>query len=341
MIEFTSAGSFYERGRAHGQRFGQLLPEHIDTVCRCDVRWSGQIDGLLGQIERNLARCVPHQLEELRGMAAGSGVELDELLRLSYWPEVTLCTMGLRFCSLAAFTDVAGGPILGKTSDHPINSLRFFAIERVHNEAPLHSYVRGTFLGTNGTRAGLNDAGLAACGAAIAARGRNPEGLPVMVLIQSILEQCSNVDQAVELARGMPTFSYGGHVMVGDAIGHAATIERLPNVMAVRRPAEGTLANTNHPLAPDTAAENAAEPALNENSHARYERLRCLLRDAPRTAAGMQAILRDHTQPGAICQHGPADLHTTGAYVLLPAERQMWVAPGCPCLHAFVPLQVA
>ena len=69
----------------------------------------------------------------------------------------------------------------------------------------------------------------------------------------------------------------------------------------------------------------------------RYERLAVLTQAAPRDVAGMQAILRDHTQPGAICQHGgPADLHTTAAFVIVPAAGEFYMAAGCPCQHPFL-----
>ena len=44
-------------------------------------------------------------------------------------------------------------------------------------------------------------------------------------------------------------------------------------------------------------------------SEARYARLQALTATPPRTVAGMQDILRDHTEPGAICQHGAGDFH--------------------------------
>jgi len=339
MIEFTSKGTPYERGLAHGKAFAPLVQEHIAADCRIEPGFDSQIEDLLALIEKNVRRAASGQLSELYGIADGAGVDLASILKLNFWPEVTMATVGLRFCSLAAFADGEGGPILGKTSDHPLFTLRFLAFQRVQNPA-IHSFIRGTFLGTLGTRAGLNDAGLALCGAAIASDAYNPQGAPVMVLLQAILERCVTVEEAIQLAEEMPSVNYGAHIMLGDAGGEVAVIERMPDRMAVRRPEGGLLFNTNHPLAPETREHSAAPAYLKENSEARYGRLQALTASAPRTLDGMQAILRDHTEPGAICQHGAGDFHTTGAYVLQPAQGTMWMAAGCPCQHDFVPLKV-
>ncbi len=339
MIEFTSKGTPYERGLAHGKAFAPLVREHILIGCRVEPGFEAQIDETVASIEKNVRRAASGQLSELYGIADGAGVDLSAILKLNFWPEVTMASVGLRFCSLVAFADADGGPILGKTSDHPIFTLRFLAFQRVQNTAT-HSFIRGTFLGTLGTRAGLNDAGLALCGAAIASDAYNPQGVPVMVLFQAILERCASVAEAIDLAETMPSVNYGAHLMLGDAGGDVAVIERMPDRMAVRRPVNGLTFNTNHPLAPETREHSAAPATLRANSLARYARLEALTASAPRTVAGAQEILRDHTEPGAICQHGAGDFHTTGAYVLQPKQGTLWMAAGCPCQHDFVPLKV-
>jgi len=337
MIEFSSSGTPYDRGLAHGKTFAALVREHIAVTCQIEAGHEAEIADLLSCIENNIRLQAPANLEEARGIADGAGVDLASILKLNYWPEVTSATVGLRFCSLVAFTDVDDGPIIGKTSDHPLVSIRFLALQRVGNRDG-YDYIRGTFLGTLGTRAGINQAGLTISGATIVPKTFNPDGVPVMVLMQRILEKCGTVDEAIALAETMPAVNYGAHLMVGDANGDVAVIERMPMRMAVRRPVDGLLYNTNHPLGPETREHNGADAALNENSHARFTRLGSLISQTPHTVEGIQSILRDHTQPGAICQHGgPAGLHTTGAYVLLPAGKTMRVAPGCPCQHDFVP----
>lgn len=340
MIEFRSEGSPYDRGLAHGRAFAPLVREHIGVTCQMESGHEEKIADLLAVIEQNMRVQAPAALEELRGIADGAGVDLATILTLNYWPEVTSATVGLRFCSLAAFTDVNNGPIIGKTSDHPLVSLRFLALQRVDSQNG-HRYMRGTFVGTLGTRAGINEAGLAIVGATIVPRTLNRSGVPVMVLMQRILEESSTIQEAIALAEKLPSVNYGAHLMVGDASGEAAVIERMPLRMGIRRPANGLLFNTNHPLAENTREHSGADEALRENSQARYGRLEVLLPRTPRTVTGMESVLRDHTEPGAICQHGgPAGLHTTSAYVMLPAEGVMWMAPGCPCQHDFVPLRL-
>jgi len=341
MIEFTSKGTPYERGLAHGKRFAPLVREHIFADLTIQPGFEAQIDDILAPIEAGVRRHASGQLSELHGIADGAGVPFADILKLNFWPEVTMASAGLKFCSLVTFADADGGPILGKTSDHPLFSLRFLALEHVQNPSPAaHCFIRGTFVGTLGTRAGLNDAGLALVGAAIISDALNRQGVPVQVLFQAILERCATVEDAIALAETMPSVNYGAHIMLGDAGGHTAVIERMPDRMAVRRPVNGLNFNTNHPLAPETREHSASPSPMKENSEARYQKLKALTATAPRTVAGMQAILRDHTEPGAICQHGAADFHTTGAYVMQPVQGIMWMAAGSPCQTEFVPLRV-
>ena len=341
MLRFDFAGAPYEQGHAHGERFQALIREHVAATCVLEAGHESEIAGAVARIRENIARAAPNQLDELRGIADGAGLPLESILKLSFWPDVTSLTVGLRFCSLIGLSGLGDSrPALAKNSDHPLNTVRFLVLQRSAVEG-LRAYARGTFVGTLGTRAGLNDAGLALTTASIAPDTTNWDGVPLMVVAQAILERCASVGEAIALAETMPTMNYSAHLMVADASGDLADIERMPDRMGVRRPENGVLFNTNHPLAPNTREHSGADAALHENSHARYRRLQTLLATRPDSLEALKSIMRDHTEPGAICQHGgPANLHTTSAYILLPARGVMFVAPGCPCQHEFAAVEV-
>ena len=340
MLRLHSRGAPYERGLAHGKAFAAIIEEHIDTTCKIEPGYDDKIGELLARLKKNITALAPAQLEELHGIADGAGLEPDAVLKLCYWPEVTSGTVGLRFCSLIGVSDAEGGPILAKNSDHPLCTVRFLLLQRVDNSGG-HSYIRGTFAGTLGTRAGINDAGLAMTTATIVPDATNWDGVPLMVVAQAILEQCATVDEAIALAKELRTVNYGAHLMVADARGNVADIECMPDQTGVRWPEKDLLFNTNHPLAMNTCDHSAAARDLDDNSHARYNRLQTLLAETPHTVAGLQSILRSHVQPGRICQHGGlADLHTTSSYILLPKQRKMLMAPGCPCQYDYIPVTV-
>jgi hypothetical protein len=102
--------------------------------------------------------------------------------------------------------------------------------------------------------------------------------------------------------------------------------------------------HTNHAVSPETlvgAADAKAMaqygyPGLLENSRARYENLGRLVPQMEQSRRGLERALRDHTTPGAVCQHGDADMHSSAGVIICPGLRQLWGAMGYPCLSDFV-----
>jgi hypothetical protein len=73
------------------------------------------------------------------------------------------------------------------------------------------------------------------------------------------------------------------------------------------------------------------DPEFHANSLARLDNARRLAAVAPRSVTGLKQLLGDHTQPGGVCQHGAAGLHTSIAMILLPRQRAMLAAEGYGC----------
>jgi hypothetical protein len=156
-----------------------------------------------------------------------------------------------------------------------------------------------------------------------------------MALIGHILGHCATVDDAIAAAQSLPPINYGANIMVADDRGTVAVLERLPHHFAVRRPDGDSIFNTNHCLSPETVQGMQADSDLLVSSRQRFETLEKLVPRAPRTASGMQEILRDHSLPGAVCQHGTSGWYTCASFLLNPTARAVWVAPGCPCAVEF------
>src|SRR5262249_32397700 len=119
---------------------------------------------------------------------------------------------------------------------------------------------------------------------------------------------------------------------------------------AVRRPADrhDVLLHTNHCTCPETMdmmadvqlAKKYGFPELFDNSRARYVRLLERVPHLAHTREGLAALLQDHADSGAICQHGAAGLHSAAGTVIAPSRRSMWGTLGYPCRSSFVALDV-
>ncbi len=331
MLEFEVIGRGHERGLAHGQRFSSLIREHVAQY-QLGPEWEGEKARVVTAIETNLPEQAPDLYAEIEGIADGAGLPIRDILALNYWIEVLQATVGVG-CSLIGFEETAEGAILGKNSDHDLAAVRYLAMQRVRPAAGSegHTFVRGTFVGTTSTRAGLNSAGLALCGAALIPTETNWEGIPIMAVIDQILRHCASVDEAIRMAEGLAPINYGANLMVADRRGALALIERLPHQMAVRWPADGVLFNTNHPLAAETAGHVREGTELMESSRARFRKLEGLVTAVPRSSSGLRQVLTDHTEPGAICQHGAGGWYTCASFLISPAAGTVVVADGSPC----------
>jgi hypothetical protein len=58
---------------------------------------------------------------------------------------------------------------------------------------------------------------------------------------------------------------------------------------------------------------------------------------------GVKSILAYHADWGSICQHGngPAQMHTSASYVVIPKERRIDFAYGRPCQVDWVEVPMA
>jgi predicted choloylglycine hydrolase len=319
----------------HGQRFSALIHEHVAQY-RLPAQWDREKWRVVEVIQANLASHLPDLLEEIRGIADGAAIPLRDVLALNYWIEVLQATVGYG-CSLVAFANTPEGVIVGKNSDHDLAAVRYLTLQFVHGnkEERSLSFMRGSFVGTSSTRAGVNAAGLAVCGAALIPSETNWDGVPVMALIGHLLSHCATVDETVDVARSLPPINYGANIMVADPSGSLAIVERLPHQFAIRRPQEDVIFNTNHCLCAETVVGMKDGTELVANSRQRFVRITELVPQVPGTSTGLKRILRDHADPGAVCQHGRAGLYTCASYLLFPSARKMWVADGSPCAAAF------
>lgn len=96
---------------------------------------------------------------------------------------------------------------------------------------------------------GLNEKGLWVSMSAGNPRPDRPlpsnRGFRFWALLRTILDRAASVDEAIEIASSFP-LAFELNLIVADRGGHAALIEKGPEVQSVRRADNGTLFSTNH-----------------------------------------------------------------------------------------------
>ena len=192
---------------------------------------------------------------------------------------------------------------------------------------------------------GMNAEGVAVVVNGARAREPRTEGEPVVFALREVLERAHDVDEAVAILKAQPVM-VSHLVLVADAQGRSAVVERAPDVPAtVRAPSDpDRVPLTNHfegPLASDP--KNVAVRAKTTTA-ARRARLDELLASVgPREADVPRAVamLRDHEcAGGAACALGDRReidaLIATHGIVADTTDRVLWVSAGPHLSGAFV-----
>lgn len=338
MRELMLRGSPYEIGLQHGRQAREAIRAYYSKSFttndggddqRCTVTPDPARDAeIAAQVEANLRIQLPHFLDEFRGIAEGAGMTYEEVLALNVWTEL----WNAKGC-----TDVGlvgeDGPLLGNTADVDAGD-EAYIVAQYRSPAEGYCFVQTGFAGTVWTNLGVNETGLAYAGSALKPLVENWDGLPPLVASREVLRLCRSVDEAVACLSGLDWINHGAAMLVVDARGDMAVIEKVPTRQGVRRSVSGTLFNGNHALC-EEIVPLVGDEELIANSRARCDNLTRLLVVFPSNLEGLKAILRDHTRPGAICQHGQARLHTASAAVAVSRRREVWATSGYPCQTVF------
>ena len=302
------SGSPYEiglaRGRGDGDRIRRALRRYADVAGTSNEKLLPTIDA--AEIARAQDVFGQSGYDELRGLAEGAGVPLAALIRhnlsafpasrehIAEWGGLAKPSGG---CSHFAGATLDGEFVHGGNIDAPISNILPNALaSRIAVRRPEVGYASVSILltGLIGSRGGVNERGLAATTCDLldeVYRAAPKEGLHRGVVLQTILDRCATVEEALEFLK---TTRLSGAKAIGlsDAQGATALAEYAGDergALVVKR-----WFGANHAQTLKSGLDSQSAPS---HSIARYERLRELLgADANRLArasADAFAVLRD------------------------------------------------
>ncbi|MCC6443223.1 MAG: hypothetical protein IT210_07180 [Armatimonadetes bacterium] len=333
MRYITVSGTYYEQGRQHGAALPQEIERIIGDVLRPDGWDMGRVDRYLDLLEANMLRLCPGLVEEMRGIAEGAGIPYRQILTYNCLADIWQINA---FCTNVSFQKTPEGPAIGKTNDIGKDSQHYHALFR-REGGDGGPHLLATWPGTVWANCFVNGRGLAFGAASIVKRVRNEAGIPSNVLLRWLADSAGSVAEAVACLQETPVMHHPANITVADSEGRLAVIEKSPDGCEVREPdPNGVLFATNHFCTPGLSGTDAPEENLKENSLARFANLDRLTRGGEQSVERLKAILSDHTQPGAVCQHGHQDMWTSVAYIAVPRSRTLHFAYGRPCETEFV-----
>ncbi len=220
------------------------------------------IRGLLKKTDFKPAieRWTPGLLDEVRGIADGSGLDFDTVYAYQLIDEIWAIGPDLGFakCTSIASWNRSGSPVyVAQDLDIPVFYHGFQTVLRIHDrERGLETLVF-TIPGVLAAN-GLNNRSVGVCVNSVTALAYSAKGLPVDFVVRGILCQ-GTYEQAVAFLRDIQPAAPQNYVIGGPQ--GAASFERSASKMAAFSPFEGArfTFHTNHPRVNDDLNPSFAE----------------------------------------------------------------------------------
>ena len=348
-------GAPFERGRMHGElaraRIERSLANYAHLFAFCGLSWDEAQRRGAGY-RAPIGDFDPALLEEIEGIARGSGRKVEEILALNVRTEILpssyLQGVDHGECTAIAVQPAAsltGGTLLAQNWDWVGPQREALVLLRIaEREAP--ACLTLTEAGML-AKIGLNAAGFGVCLNILSSihDGRT-QGVPVHVLLRALLKR-SGVRDAIEFT-GRLSFAGSSNVLCADRGGETASLELSPKGRRVVRGDGATLCHTNHFV--DAEAGAWQSPLADYLST--VPRLECARRHAAaRPKHGMddlKRLLRDESDGlVSICRRPDPSLPEQAriesvASVIMELERGvMHIAPGVPTLTEYEPVSLA
>ncbi len=349
---FSYSGSPKEIGSVHGNQFRNQINSNIEQFWS-KVISTGLSCNVVIDIVRSREKNIPSRyLEELRSLAQATNINYEDLLVLNLFSEENFkdpddgCTSWVA----AGSATRNGNTMLHKNRDMPINPQ---IIVYMKPEGK-YSYITAISAGQITTApTGINEHGLAAIQDDIALNplNYNPLGVEGTIFTRSILEDCKNVDEAIDYI--INNACLGGTIfMVADSE-KGAIIERTGWDYDVTLVEDDVNYRSNHFIELiDTTYE---QPPTSLTSARRYEAAKEFFEDRHDnlTVSDFNELSRDHYSPSndEITEHNSGDgsicnYHTlSGTTYEIDKEYPdtlsvMWVALGHPCSAIYNPIHI-
>jgi isopenicillin-N N-acyltransferase like protein len=289
-----------------------------------------------------IQRSTPNLLEEMRGIADGSGQDTLEIIAINARTELMYGVTRRGECTSVAATPAAssdGHVRIGQNWDWfawLAGNTVLWAIRR--DEGPdVLTFCEAGLVG----KIGVNASGLGLCVNLLMSDSDNPgPALPMHLILRHVLDTAGTVDEAVSLISETPRCTSVNH-LVADATGAVIDLESTPAGSSVIHPQRGIITHANHCCDPALGPVDRYVRDFPE-SLARGDRASSLAGRAPISEDELRTLLADHeTAPGSICLHPrldvpPAEQDETVASILMDlTARTFDLADGPPCSEAY------
>ncbi|MCI8639136.1 MAG: acyl-CoA--6-aminopenicillanic acid acyl-transferase [Coprococcus sp.] len=342
-------GTSYEIGFQEGKSFGKQIQNSMECYKQMFMDYSQLEWTRAKELSRRFIPIIKEYnadyLEEIRGIAEGSGFDFEDILALNCRSELVF--VGKEFdkadgaCTSIGISSEAGkngDAFLGHNWDWKTSQRSSMVMMRIRQKNGKPTIFMVTEAGIIG-KTGFNSAGL---GLYLNALSTNEaaKGLPLHIAMRGILDS-ETLAEAVGAAVRMP-LGCCANFMLGHKNGECIDLEIENEDFDVLYPKDGIIVHTNHfisprfPLTPRKDTMKYKTP----DTFVRLGRADKLLRKKGKEIdeKDIQAVLADHVEyPSGICRHDdpkvPEGLRmgTVFSMVVNLTQGDIWFCKGNPC----------
>lgn len=340
-------GSHREIGRQIGEAFAEQIKHHIQNAHvliessyeTLELTWDGAQMQARKYIPFAQER-YPQYVDEMIGIAEGSGVPFDDVSAVNALEAVTMDALHLSKCTSMAVSEerTADGHVLVAHNEDwlPEDEPDVYLIHASPDDGPPFLAMSYGALLPN---IGFNAYGIAQCCDSVYPNDSRI-GIPRVIVSRAVFAARTPGD-AIRCTL-LPRRAAGYNHMIVHESGEIYSVEVSARRFAILYGQDGYLVHTNHYLDPQMQSIED-EPDELVATRVRHFRASRLLKATPQhTIKTLQAIQRDHINyPNSICNHAEDDTSpldrekTVNALVIDLTARVMHIAWGNPCVNPY------
>ena len=266
--ELRLSGSAGAMGLAHGKALAPQIKSNVGFYMGWLKRLTRSDSTRLLRVARSfgpvIGRHLPHLLEEIKGIARGSGRSLDEILAVNARTDMLVLGQAPRGgrggpgCTALALTGKLGGKTmlaLGQNWDWRKELARGVVLLRIKPRSGprLVTFTEAGMVG----KIGFNEHRLGTCLNFLSHNTEDPArqpGVPVHCLLRAVME-CKTLEQAYKLVAWLPRCASANFLLAQHGAGgpRALGLEWTPSALARIPLQRGMLVHTNHFVDPALA----------------------------------------------------------------------------------------
>lgn len=322
------AGTHRQIGEAIGETLRKQIKKGVGLyLCRLRARKTKFKPEQFASLVKTTKKYFPDFVDELEGMAAGSGQPTDQLLQYSFeeelLPSERCTTLAVKSKNTIYFAHNEDWDVrlpLYVIKAKPKNKPTFLALAQA-----------GQFPGM----VGYNDQGLVFSNNSLDTQV-NYRGLPKLYCLRKFLE-CSSVDEAISSIARHDRAIGNNSVFVSSRESRIVSLEWTPFDYQVEEAGSG-LGHTNHFVSPKLKSQQKFTTTYNSRHRLLHLEGHLLTMKNP-SLNDVKKVMRTHLNSKvSVCRHSGS--RTLASVIVDTKAQKMLVAAGTPCNHSYKPFSL-